>query len=152
MHTRRKGQRTVERYKKSDMLQTVETLLRANDTVNKSAASNPQGASEALIQCQESAIVLGNALETYGEKYLPLVQILEEYCESLYQMNEDLLNENFRRKTAKRIQKQLTGLQSGIKYEMPDDKKQVVFLPYKASMWDSLESVWRAAEIGRAHV
>lgn len=26
-----------------------------------------------------------------------------------------------------------------------DPKKVVVFLPYKASMWDSLESVWRAA-------
>ena len=25
-------------------------------------------------------------------------------------------------------------------------KKEVVFLPYKASMWDSLESVWQAAE------
>lgn len=26
------------------------------------------------------------------------------------------------------------------------DRKEVVFLPYKASMWDSLESVWRAAD------
>ena len=25
-------------------------------------------------------------------------------------------------------------------------RKEVVFLPYKASMWDSLESVWKAAE------
>ena len=36
---------------------------------------------------------------------------------------------------------------------------KVVFMPYKASMWDSLESIWMAAdkderceEIGRAHV
>ena len=29
---------------------------------------------------------------------------------------------------------------------MPPDKKEVVFLPYKAAMWDSLESVWQAAQ------
>ncbi|MDE6603982.1 MAG: hypothetical protein K2K90_17925 [Lachnospiraceae bacterium] len=29
---------------------------------------------------------------------------------------------------------------------MPEDKKEVLFLPYKASMWDSLESVWKAAD------
>lgn len=136
----------VGRYKKSDMLQTVDTLLCANDTVNKIAASNPQGVSEALVQCQESAIMLGNAIEAYGEDYTPLVQILEDYCENLYQMNEKLLDESFRRKTAKKIQKQLTSLQNRIKYDLPDDKKEVVFLPYKASMWDSMESVWKAAD------
>jgi hypothetical protein len=30
-------------------------------------------------------------------------------------------------------------------------KKEMVFLPYKASMWDSLESVWRAAYEDREH-
>ncbi len=28
-------------------------------------------------------------------------------------------------------------------------KKEIVFLPYKASMWDSLESIWRAAYLDR---
>lgn len=136
----------MERYKKKDMLQTVDTLLRANDAVAKTATVNPQGASEALVQCQEFAIMLGNTIEAYGEDYAPLVQILEDYCENLYQMNERLLDEIFRRKTAKKIQKQLTSLQNSIKYDLPEDKKEVVFLPYKASMWDSLESVWKAAD------
>lgn len=30
-------------------------------------------------------------------------------------------------------------------------KKDIVFLPYKASMWDSLESVWRAASEDKEH-
>ena len=30
-------------------------------------------------------------------------------------------------------------------------KKELVFLPYKASMWDSLESIWRAAEEDKEH-
>ncbi len=30
-------------------------------------------------------------------------------------------------------------------------KKEIVFLPYKASMWDSLESVWKAADEDKEH-
>ena len=30
-------------------------------------------------------------------------------------------------------------------------KKEMVFLPYKASMWDSLESVWKAADEDKEH-
>ena len=48
----------MERYKKKDMLQAVDTLLKANDTIVKTAVSNPQGAYEALVQFQESTIVL----------------------------------------------------------------------------------------------
>ena len=30
-------------------------------------------------------------------------------------------------------------------------KKELVFLPYQASMWDSLESVWKAANVDKEH-
>lgn len=137
---------TVERYKKKDMLQTVDTLLKANDAIVRTATSNPQGAAEALVQCQESAIALGTYIDTLDEKFAPLVHTLEDYCENIYQMSENLSDENLCRKYAKKIQKQLTGLRNGVKYDLPDDKKEVVFLPYKASMWDSLESIWKAAD------
>lgn len=124
----------------------VNTLLRANDIVSKITASNPQGAMEALVECQESALILGNAIETFGEDYASLVRVLEDYCENIYQMSARLSDGKFCHKMAKKIQKQLAGLQNSIRYEMPKDKKEVVFLPYKASMWDSLESVWKAAD------
>lgn len=136
----------MERYRKKDMLQTVDTLLRANDAIIKTVRSNPQGAAEALAQCQESAIALGTYIDTLDEKYEELVHILEDYCENVYQMSESLSDENLCRKVSKKIQKQLTGLQNSIKYDLPEDRKEAVFLPYKASMWDSLESVWKAAD------
>lgn len=136
----------MERYRKRDMLLTVDTLLRANDAIVRTAVSNPQGAAEALVQCQESAIALGTYIDTLDEKYAGLVHTLEEYCENIYRMSESLSEENICRKLSKKIQKQLNGLHNSIKYDMPEDKKEVVFLPYKASMWDSLESVWKAAD------
>lgn len=136
----------MEIYKKKDMLQAVDTLLKANDAIVKSITSNPQGAGEALVQCQESAIALGTYIDTLGGEYAEMVRILEEYCENIYQMNENLSDERVCRKAAKRIQKQLIGLQNHMKYDLPEDKKEIVFLPYKASMWDSLESVWKTAD------
>lgn len=128
------------------MLQTVDTLLHANDAITRTTHSNQQGAAEALAQCQESAIILGTYIDTLDEKYAKLVHILEDYCENIYQMSESLSDETICRKLSKKIQKQLTGLHNSIKYDMPEDKKEIVFLPYKASMWDSLESVWKAAD------
>ena len=136
----------MERYRKRDILLTVDTLLRANDAIVRTVVSNPQGAAEALVQCQESAIALGTYIDTLDEKYAGLVHILEDYCENIYRMSESLPEENICRKLSKKIQKQLNGLYNSIKYDMPEDRKEVVFLPYKASMWDSLESVWKAAD------
>lgn len=136
----------MERYRKKDMLRAVDTLLNANDAIVKTARSNPQGVAEALVQCQESAIALGTYIDTLDEKYEYLVHMLEDYCENIYQMCESQSDENKCRKISKKIRKQLIELQDGIKYDLPEDKKEIVFLPYKASMWDSLESVWKAAD------
>lgn len=136
----------MERYKKKELLGTVSTLIRANDTVVKAVKESPDGVREALASCQESAILIGNYIESLGGNYGFLVELLEDYCENLYQMSESVPDETACRKTAKKIQKQLNRLQNAIRFDLPEDRKEVVFLPYKASMWDSLESVWKAAE------
>lgn len=84
----------MERYKKKDMLQTVDTLLKANDAIVRTATSNAQGAAEALVQCQESAIALGTYIDTLDEKYAPLVHTLEDYCENIYRTSVFSLQES----------------------------------------------------------
>lgn len=136
----------MKHYKKKELLKTVSTLEKANDTIIKSIRTNPSGAAEALALCQESAIVMGTCIETLDEKYAYLVRLLEDYCENIFRMSEAVPDETQCRKTAKKIKKQLSQLRHGITYDLPDDRKEVVFLPYKACMWDSLESVWKAAD------
>lgn len=135
----------MERYKKKEILQAIDTLVKANDSIVKAASKNRTEAMEALEQCQESAIQIGTFLEKFDEKYVHAVSILEDYCENIYQMSISISDENKCRKLSKKIRKQLIGLQNIITKEMPD-RKEIVFLPYKASMWDSLESVWKAAD------
>ncbi len=136
----------MRRYKKKELLESVSTLIEANDSIVKSIKTNPDGVAEVLAMCQESAILIGNYIESLDEKYAYLVRILEGYCENIFQMSEAVPDETQCRKITKKIQKQLNQLRYGITYDLPDDRKEVVFLPYKASMWDSLESVWKAAD------
>lgn len=137
----------MKRYKKKDLLQIVSTLVQVNDSITRTASTVLFEVEEEFAKCQEAAINLGGYLETLGDMdYTSMVSILEDYCENIYQMGVNIQDENQCRKLAKKIRKQLLQLQNAITYDMPPDKKEVVFLPYKAAMWDSLESVWRAAQ------
>lgn len=137
----------MERHGKKNMLETVAMLIEANDAVSKAVKVNPDGAAGALAQCQESAIFLGTYIEKmYGNKYFYIVKSLEDYCENIYQMNNTLSDDDLCRKWSRITLGQLAEIDKKIRSDIPDDKKEVVFLPYKASMWDSLESVWKAAD------
>ncbi len=101
-----------------------------------------------LESCQNAAIILGNSLETTYEldKVRPIVKILEEYCENIFNLSIIKEDEPQIRKIKEEIKSQLNQVEIRITYDLPADKKEVVFLPYKASMWDSLESVWKKAD------
>lgn len=134
------------KYKKKELIKIVSSLSEVNNTIiKKLGLTNTDSIIDALTQCQESAIMIGTYLENYGEKTISSVHLLEDYCETIYQMGLALDDPNQVKKIAKKIQKQLFQITNQMKYDVPDDKKEIVFLPYKASMWDSLESVWKAA-------
>lgn len=136
----------MEKYRKKDMIEAINLLLHVNDSVVKNAKANKkEDIVDALSQCQDVALALGNYLESLGETGEKFVHILEDYCENLYQMSLIFSNENLCRKLFKKVKKQLSALKTSISLEIPDDKVVMMFLPYKSSMWDSLESVWKAA-------
>lgn len=132
--------------RKQDILSVIATMKKANDSVFRAIHTDPEGLTEMFIQCQDAALQIGTSLEAMGEQYVGIVSMLEDYCEDIYQMSINVPNEVLCHKLIKKVNKQLTDLHNRILYEMPDDRKEIVFLPYKASMWDSLESVWRAAD------
>jgi len=137
----------LKRYKKKDLLQTVSMLTKVNDSIGRAASSTVLFEMEdEFIKCQEAAVDLGSYLETLDMDYVPMVRILEDYCEHIYRLSTNIQDESQCKKLSKKIRKQLIQLQNAITYDMPPDKKEVVFLPYKAAMWDSLESVWQAAQ------
>lgn len=104
-------------------------------------------AKELLADCQNAAVAIGTLIEnTEGEGH-PAVMVLEEYCEQVYQIHEYLssdcnVNTN---KIYKSLRQKLIKASNSIRNDIKI-RTEAVFLPYKASMWDSLESVWKAAD------
>lgn len=137
----------MARYKKKDYLAVVELLEQVNKRLSQCDLHRVD-APAILSDCQEAAITLGTNLEQQGEEGIRLTNILEEYCENLYQLSQKLVEGADNKVCAGYIQTmagQLAELEEGICKRHPE-RKEVVFLPYKASMWDSLESVWMAAD------
>lgn len=134
----------MKKYKKKELLAVIATLQKANELIG-SDGKKIISAVDVLSQCQESAILIGDYLETCKDEVIDIVKMLEDYCENIYQMSMEL-NSDFQRKTrAGMIKKQLMQIENAIQYNLPADKKEIVFFPYKASMWDSMESIWKEA-------
>lgn len=112
-------------------------------------------AMDLLGQCQEGAIGIGNLIEKEEGEGFVTIPYVESYCETAYGLYEELrqrqeLNQTENRaingnRIYKNLRKSLIRIENSVKYDI-HSRLEVVFFPYKASMWDSLESVWQAAD------
>ena len=100
-----------------------------------------------LGDCQNGAVALGNMIEKADGESCVTVLMLEEYGDLAYQIYEQI--SNGQNTSANKIYKTLRKALNRIVLSVKNDIKtslEAVFLPYKASMWDSLESIWQAAD------
>lgn len=140
--------KSMRKSQKKQIENNLNLLDRAHGAIKKALETkNTESALTLLEQTQDLAIQIGGMIEeTLGEDFAT-VEILESYCEQIYQTYEMIrqqqaLNIN---KTCKSLQKELIRIENSVKNDI-HVRTTVVFLPYKASMWDSLESVWKAAD------
>lgn len=97
-----------------------------------------------LSECQEFAIKLGSTIEKLeGEGHIT-VSYVEEYCEALFRVFEEIQGAYAVNKIYKILRKQLLKIENSVKNDI-HVRVEVAFFPYKASMWDSLESIYLAA-------
>lgn len=89
--------------------------------------------------CQEGAISIGSFIERLEGEGTRTVTLLEEYCELLFKVSNGEISE-------KLLRKHLFQIENSVKSELNPDKIEIVFLSYKASMSDSLESIYLAAK------
>lgn len=126
----------------------IKLLERAHDGIKKTIdTKNTEAALDLLAQCQECAIKLGEIIEAVEGEDFVTIPMIEDYCELAYQFYDKIsqniyVNSN---QVSKALRKSLIRMGNSVKNDIPE-RREVVFLPYKASMWDSLESVWKAAD------
>lgn len=134
----------MKRRDKQQILELICTLEEANiqllSTIEKAA---DEGLITILSDEQAAAISIGNRIEELEGEGTEAVGILEKYCETLWQISQE--TELIRKKQGI---EQLLKLIHRERDEINDihETLDVVFLPYKASMWDCMETVWKAAD------
>ncbi len=135
----------MRKKQKEQFLEVVQTLKEAHSEIKSALAQgNCEVAQGLLVDCQNLAIELGNAIENSEGENTPTVRYIEEYCEVLYFLYENLQTNCISDKGMDLPDAKLEGIQKSVRDDITV-RLEIVFLPYKASMWDSLESVWRAA-------
>lgn len=134
---------------RKQLFRTLESLCKASTLLEKLIAKKKcEDTIQILMDCQDCAIAIGNQIDAiYGEG-TESVHELENFCETIYQLSMHLENNALSRKFYVKFFNELAVIRQKMEQEIPD-KLEVVFLPYKASMWDSLESVWFAARDDR---
>lgn len=131
--------------KKEEILEIIETLRSAIVELEHFITERKDEAVlELLAECQNVAIAVGNAIEESEQTETKAVHLLEELCELIYRcasVGTEQEQLKYCEQMAQKLVQIQDEIQNGIKTQ-----KLAVFLPYKASMWDSLESVWRASK------
>lgn len=126
----------------------VQLLERAHEEIKCALKiKNHQAAMDLLEQCQSCVIRLGELIECEEGEEVATIPLVEDYCELVYQNYEEIrhglaVNEN---KVFKSLNKASIRIKNSIQKDI-SVRIEAVFLPYKASMWDSLESIWKAAD------
>ncbi len=133
----------MRRITKKKILELLESVHEAHIEIRKYAKEEKNDTVNILLSdCQNVALQIGNVIEERESNYLNIIRELEEYCEVLYQVSLEITSLNADQCYAK-IEEQLDRIITQI--EDIKVKLEVLFLPYKVSMWDSLESVWHTA-------
>ncbi len=138
----------MRKFEKKQIEDFVALLSQVHDEIRKSAENKDYTkAMELLTQCQEGAVAAGELIEKTEGQEFPTIVRLEEYCETVYELYVSFASdcEISANKIYKRLKKSLIQIENSVRNDIKA-RPEMVFLPYKASMWDSLESVWQAAE------
>ena len=137
---------SMRKSQKAQLMEILQTLEEVHEAIKKYISRCELETARALLSdCQQSAFQVGAIIEESEGEDCPTVGLLEAYCEDLYQVTVGIPEVVSASEAFKVLKKSLLQVRESVKTDI-SARLEVVFLPYKASMWDSLESVWQAAD------
>lgn len=134
----------MRRFQKKQLLDIMQSLRTIHEKAREKLEQKDYESFHIILEgCQSNAIKIGEAIEQIEGEGTEVVTCLERYCESVYQISTQA-GTITPKKASKILNAGLIKAENALKHMT--DRIEAVFLPYKASMWDSLESVWMAAD------
>lgn len=137
----------MRKAQKQEMLGRIDSLHQIHEKIKGALEQNNLMLAQDMISgAQESAIFLGEDIEKIEGEGHVTVSAIEEYCELLFCVFEEISKNNYNaNKIHKTLRRQLIKIENSVKNDI-SVRQEVAFFPYKASMWDSLESIYLAAK------
>lgn len=133
---------------KESLIDIIPTILDAHEIALKYAKSGEIDlVMSVFTECQDAMVKIGEVIEENEGENHKTIEFLQSYCDELYEVSLVIAENgepNFN-KLFKRIALKLKDVLYSIKNDIKV-RQEIVFMPYKASMWDALESVWKAAD------
>ena len=129
---------------KKQLLDLIKTMEAANQMLVPMLEKGQLSEMEAILANeQEAAQSIGNRIEQLEGNGTRAVALLEAYCEALWEITQTGSLEEKKTGIA-RLSVMLKEEEAAL--DEIRGMLEVVFLPYKASMWDCMETVWKAAQ------
>lgn len=128
--------------------QLSEIISTVSEGIEYAVTASPKEGAIMLYDCYDAITVVSDTLKESLtlKRYTEYDLLLENVKTMIHELNGNLSN----RDTAtnylpQKINNQIQNIKRSLMNE-PEVKLEVAFLPYSASMWDSLESIWKAAK------
>lgn len=140
----------MRRTQKKQIVDTIYEFSNFHENINDLFINGQkQTCLDILTSCQEGAIKIGNIIDASEGEGTESVHLLETYCELVFNLYDNISSNNL---LADSVKKMTEGLDSQIEKAGKEIKESIkthieaVFMPYKASMWDSMETIYLAAK------
>ncbi|MDR2112385.1 MAG: hypothetical protein LBQ62_04690 [Candidatus Accumulibacter sp.] len=136
----------MRKHHQKQLLGLIQTLGEAHAEAERLfSAKKTEIALGLLSHCRKNASRIGSIIEELEGEGTRTVVHLEEYGEILHRIDVDTIHEGNDSGFFEQLDKQLLIIENSVRTDLKPNRIEMVFLPYKVSMWDSMESVWRAA-------
>ena len=115
----------MRKYQHTELLNILQTVSQAQTA-------------RLYAHCQDGALAICDFIDDIEGAGTKTVELLEQYCEILFKVNNGELSE-------KTLHKHFVKIEKSIKHDI-NISVEIAFLTYKASMSDSLETIYLAAK------
>lgn len=129
---------------KNSILEIFQTLFEAHSEIKRFIDEKDYANADTLLEdCRSTADQVAGFVEDSEGAGPPAAVQIREYCKAVHdvstRMTGDYHGNAARSLLDKKLPRALNSAESDMKVKL-----EVVFCPYKASMWDFLESIWKA--------
>jgi len=134
----------MRKAQKQMVLELIQTLYEAHEIIKNNIVNNEiKNAQSLLNECKEAIDAISSAVSKFDVSDLDIQKKFEDYRLALLRIDKKIDNISAE-EVYNTLNLEISKANESIKNEKI--KFEVVFMPYKASMWDSLESIWEAAK------